>query len=67
MIPDLQMVPKNLVPMEKWSPTNLVTFGYPQTKYSRDHLSMGTEFLGTICPGNQLGTNFVGAKCLGKI
>merc|ERR1719331_1358796 len=62
-----QMVPKNLVPMDKWSPTNLVpilpnhqSLPLGQTEYSRDHLSRGTKFLGTICPWGQ---NWLGTVC----
>ena len=63
--PHGQMVPENLVPMDKWSPTNLVpvfldphSLSPEQKEYSKDHLSMGIEFLGTICPWglNWLGT-----------
>jgi hypothetical protein len=47
------MVPKNLVPLDKWSQTNSVpVFPDPtacpprQTEYSRDHLSRGTKLVG---------------------
>ena len=72
------MVPKNLVPLDKWSPSNLVLV-LPDslspwtnkifrdhlsrgTKLVGDHLSMWTKIIGTICPW---GLNWLGTHCLG--
>ena len=59
------MVSKNLVPLDKWSATNLVpvhphSLSPRQMEYSSDHFSRGTKFWGTICPWrpNCLGTVF---------
>ena len=65
--PHGQMVPKNLVPLDKWSPTNLVPI-FPnhhslppgQTEYSRDHFSRGTKLVGDHL---SMGTKFLGTIC----
>ena len=44
--PDGQMVPKNSVPMDKWSPTNL-----SRGTGSEDPEIRGPNWLWTICPG----------------
>ena len=48
--PHRQIVPQNLIPLAKWSPTNSVPIFFDpyslspgQTEYSRDHLSMGDQ------------------------
>ena len=63
------MVPKNSVPLDKWSLEysvcsrgNLWWFWSMGTKLVGDHLSRGTKFLGTICP---LGPNLMGTVCPG--
>ena len=49
-------------PQPIWSPYFWIPTACPpgQTKYSRAHLSMGTEFFGTIC---QWGLNWLGTLC----
>ena len=61
------MVPKESVPMDKWSPTNLVpyfqisTACHPgQTEYSRDHLSRGFKF---VRDHLSMETEFLGTIC----
>ena len=60
LVPMDKWSPTNLVPLEKWSLEYSVCpggklwwFGSMGTKLVGDHLSMGTKFLGTICPWGQ--------------